>query len=81
MHHSATETGYSLEISILNERTVLQQQGTVAISLIGVDWDRGDESGRRARAGRDILSLCLSRLEPPIPIHPVSPDPSRLTVE
>ena len=79
MHHSATETGYSLEISILNERTVLQQQGTVAISLIGVDWDRGDESGHRARAGRDILSLSSLQARAPYP-DSLRPDPPRLTV-
>ena len=41
---------------------------------------RRDKSGRRARAGKDILSLCLSRLDPRVPIHLRCPDPPRLTV-
>ena len=47
----------------------------------GVDRDSGGESERRALAGRDILSLCLSRLEPHVPIHLHCPDPPRLTVQ
>ena len=45
-----------------------------------MDRESRGESGRRARAGRDILSLCLSRLEPRVPIHHHCPDPPRLTV-
>ena len=37
------------------------------------------ESGRLARAGREIWFLCLSLLEPSVLIHPVSPDPPWLT--
>jgi len=39
-------------------------------------------SGLGARAGRDTdkMSLPCSRLEPGVPIHPVRPDPPRLTV-
>ena len=47
----------------------------------GVDRDSGGESGRRATAGRDILFLCLSRLEPRVPVHLLCPDPPRLTVD
>ena len=37
-----------------------------------VDRDRAGELGRWAGAGRDILSLCLPRLEPRVPIHPLT---------
>ena len=50
------------------------------IPATGVDWDTGGESGRRAQAGRDILSLCLFRLDPRIPIHLLCPDSPRLMV-
>ena len=46
----------------------------------GVDWESGDESGHRARVGRDIETKCLSRLEPGLPIHLYCPDLLRLTV-
>ena len=41
--------------------------------LTGVYRDWHGEPGRRARAGKDILSLCLSPLELRVSIHPVSP--------
>ena len=44
------------------------------------DEENDGESGRRARAERDSLSLCLCRLEPRVPIHLQRPDPPRLTV-
>ena len=47
----------------------------------GVDRDSGGESRRRDRAGRDILSLCLSRLETHVSIHLHCPDPPSLTVQ
>ena len=31
----------------------------------GIDRDSGGESGRRARAGRETETTCLSRLGPP----------------
>jgi len=42
-----------------------------------VGRDRGGKTpgSSRARAGRDILSLCLFRLEPRVPIHLLCPDP------
>ena len=46
----------------------------------GVDWDCGGELGRRARARKDILSLCLSQLKPHFPIHLHCPDPPCWTV-
>ena len=52
----------------------------LGIPTDGVVGDSGGNSGRRARAGRDILCLCLSRLEPRVPIHLHSPDAPRLTV-
>ena len=39
----------------------------------GLDRDSGGELGHQARAGKDILSLCLSRLKPRVPIHLHSP--------
>ena len=45
-----------------------------------MDRNSGGELGSQARAGRDILSLCLSRFEPRAPIHLRCPDPPRLTV-
>ena len=44
----------------------------------GVDWDCGGESGRWARAGRDI-SVCISWLEPCVPIQLHFPKPPHLT--
>jgi len=37
----------------------------------GGNWDLWGELGHQARAGRDEMSLCLSRLKPNVPIHPV----------
>ena len=45
------------------------------IPATGVDWDTGGESGRRAQAGRDILSVSL----PARPPYPNSPPLSRFT--
>ena len=49
------------------------------VTSTGMDRDRGGDSGRWARVRRDILSLCLSRHEPRVPIHLLCPDPPRLT--
>ena len=49
------------------------------LALTGVDRNLWGESGRQARAGRDMCQ-CVSRLEPRVPIHPVGPNPPRLTV-
>ena len=51
---------------------LLDENGAeVGDELVTVRRDSGGESGRWARAGRDILSLCLSRLKPRVPIHPL----------
>ena len=42
-----------------------------------VDQDWQGDSRLHPQAGRDILFLSLSRLEPGIPIRPISPDPPR----
>ena len=45
-----------------------------------MDRDSGRVSGRRARTRRELLSLCLSWLEPRVPIHLHCTDPPRLTI-
>ena len=45
-----------------------------------MDRNSGCKSGRRAWVGRDILSLCFSRLETRVPIHLHFPEPPHLTV-
>ena len=57
--------------------SALSYTDTKNLPSTGVDRDWGGESGRRTRARRDILSLCLSRLEPRFSIHLLCPDLSR----
>ena len=75
-----TGFAYLINLYFLYSYSTRLETGKCVIPSDLVDRDSGGESRHGARVERDTETRCLSRLEPGVPIQPVSPNPPRLMV-